>query len=168
MVAESCAECGFDFEWDRAKLLARCGDLPMTLQDLLAEAAWVRRRPAPGVWAPIEYAAHVGKAVHWYVGRIRRVLDEDRPQLEPFDFDAAAEEGEYCGRDIGEVVADVRTACRELADVARSVSANQLHRCGLGTDGSPRPVESLLVRVDHELVHHELDLRRGLGLVSEP
>jgi hypothetical protein len=164
VVAERCADCGYDLGWDRANLLARCRDFPMTLQDMLvtADAARVRRRTAP-----IEYAAHIGDAVRWYVGRIRRVLDQDLPQLKPFGFDAAAEEGEYCGCDIGEVVADVRTACRELADIARPVSATHLRRSGLASDGSPRSAHSLLVRVDHELVHHDLDLRRGLGLAHE-
>jgi hypothetical protein len=169
MTVEGCAECGYDFGWDRTSLLTRCDAFPIALQDMLATAdpARVRRRTATGLWAPIEYGAHLGEAVHWYVGRIRRVLDEDRPRLEPFDFDAAAEEGEYGDRSVGDVVADVRTACRELADIARAVSTIQLRRCGLGSDGSPRSAESLLVRAEHEVVHHELDLRRGLGLLSD-
>jgi len=35
-----------------------------------------------------------------------------------------------------------------------------------GSDGSPRSVETLLARAGHELAHHELDLRRGAGLVQ--
>ncbi len=136
------------------------------MADLLksADRHVVQRRPGAEVWSAIEYAAHVGEAVCWYVGRIRRVLKEDLPQLAPFDFDAAAEEGDYHRRSIDEVVADLRTACRALADLARSVSGSQLSRCGLSSDGSPRSVALLLTRAEHELVHHELDLRRGLGL----
>jgi hypothetical protein len=36
----------------------------------------------------------------------------------------------------------------------------------MGSDGSPRSVELLLARAGHELAHHELDLRRGLGLAQ--
>lgn len=106
--------------------MARCDGFPVVLKNMLAaDADCVRRRPAAEVWAPIEYAAHVGEAVGWYAGRIRRVLDEDHPQLESFDFDAAAEKGEYLHRSVSEVVADVRTAYREVADIARTVSGNQ-------------------------------------------
>lgn len=128
------------------------------------DESFIRRPPGPDVWSPVEYAAHTGEAVRWYVGRIKRVLDEDLPRLEPFDFDAAAEEGEYDRRSVDTVVADLRTSCRQLADIARSVSGSQLTRYGLARDGSPRSVSLLLTRADHELVHHELDLRRGLGL----
>ncbi len=129
---------------------------------LSADPERIRARVDPHVWSPLEYAAHVGEAVRWYVGRIRCVLDEELPQLAPFDFDAAAEEGEYYRRSIDQVVADLRAACRALADLARSVSSSQLGRYGLGSDGSPRSGALLLTRAEHELVHHELDVRRGL------
>jgi hypothetical protein len=164
VVPEGCHECGFDSGEDRTSLAARSDAFPEIVNDILrsADANLIRRRPAPEVWSPVEYAAHVGEAVRWYVGRIRCVLEEDLPQLESFDFDAAAEAGEYYRRRIDAVVADLRTSCRELADIARSVSASQLSRYGLGSDGSPRSVASLLTRADHELVHHEFDLRRSL------
>ncbi|WP_067976361.1 DinB family protein [Mycolicibacter icosiumassiliensis] len=124
----------------------------------------VRRRPATGTWAPIEYAAHVADAVAWYTQRVERVLQEAAPRLEPFDFDAAAEVQGYCRRNIGTVTTDVSRACAELADLAMRVGPVELRRCGRGSDGSPRSVASLLARAHHELVHHELDLRRGVEL----
>jgi hypothetical protein len=164
MPANRCAECGFDFEVDTEAIAARCEALPIALKELveLAPAGSIRRRPAPRVWAPVEYAAHIGETVSWYARRIERILAEDLPQLEPFDFDAAAEAGAYAQRSINEVVADLAAACQRLASIARTVSDAELRLRGVGSDGSPRSVASLPARADHEAVHHQLDLRRGV------
>jgi hypothetical protein len=153
------------FKEDEASLVARCGDFPEAVKDVLESTAneRIRARPVPEIWAPIEYAAHVGEALRWYAQRIRRVLDEDFPKLEPFDFVAAADAGECRRRSVDMVLIDLRAACRELANIARPVSDLQLSRCGLGSEGSPRSVALLLARAHHELVHHELDLRRGVS-----
>ena len=164
MPANTCAECGFDFEVNTEAIAARSDALPIVVKELLelAPAGSIRRRPAPGLWAPVEYAAHIGEALNWYARRIERIVADDLPQLEPFDFDAAAEAGAYAQRGIHEVVADLTAACQRLASIVRSVSDAELRLCGVGSDGSRRTVASLLARADHEAVHHELDLRRGL------
>jgi DinB superfamily len=164
VTAGRCAECGFEFEPDRAGLAARCAEFPRIVTELLASVTddRLRRRPAAGTWAPIEYAAHVAEALHWYRRRIQRVRDEDVPQLTPYDFDAAADAGDYRNRAIGEVTADVASACSQLAGLVSTLGDIELHRCGRGSDGSVRSVASLLARAHHELVHHELDLRRGV------
>ena len=165
MPANRCAECGFIFQEDKTNLVALCDDFPEIVKDVLESTPdeRIRARPVPELWAPIEYAAHVGEALRWYATRIRRVLDEDFPKLEPFDFDAAADAGEYRSRNIDTVLIDLRAACRELANIARPVNDLQLIRSGLGSDGSPRSIALLLARAHHELVHHGLDLRRGVG-----
>lgn len=167
MRPHSCSECGFDFEFDRAALARRCDSFPGTADDLLglAEKDLVRRRTNPDTWSPIEYAAHVDEAVRWYVGRIGQVLAKEFQQLAPFDFDAAAQDRQYLHRSVATVVDALRVSCSQLKDIARSTSGSQLKRCGVGSDGSPRDVALLLARAHHELVHHEVDLRRGLGLV---
>lgn len=170
MVGVGCAECGFGGGSDSAGLVVRCEAFGRFVDGVLGsgDPEGIRRRPEAGVWSMVEYCAHVGEAVGWYVGRVECVLEEDLPQLAPFDFDAAAEDGQYSQRSIDRVVADVRAACGALAELVRSVSGEQLRRCGLGSDGSPRSVELLLARAEHELVHHELDVRRGLEILGEP
>jgi hypothetical protein len=163
-----CAECGFDFAGGVAAQIARSCRFPGVLEELLgsADPAALRRRRHPDVWSPLEYSAHVGEAVLWYVGRIRRVLGAERPRLEPFDWDAAALLGGYNRRSADRVCGDAAAACGELAALARSLRPEQLPRQGIGSDGSPRSTGLLLARAGHELAHHELDLRRGLGLAQ--
>ena len=45
-----------------------------------ADEGMLRSRPSAGVWSPIEYTAHLGEALGWYVARVRRVLYEEAPQ----------------------------------------------------------------------------------------
>lgn len=157
-VPARCDECGFDFELDLVALAERCSTAADAVRVSLSSGS-IGERPAAGVWAPIEYAAHLGDAIEWYVDRVHLVLAEDRPQLAPFDFDAVA--GEYARRSRDEVVDAVGSACRRLADVAGSLGASQLGRSGVGSDGTARTVATLLARADHEIVHHLMDLRRG-------
>jgi hypothetical protein len=57
--------------------------------------ARLRRRPALGEWAIIEVVAHLADTEERALGRVRRMLAEDSPFLEPFDQEALAEERRY-------------------------------------------------------------------------
>ena len=83
-------------------------------------------------------------------------------RLTAFDWDLAASEGRYRERAVTTVAGDLRRACAELAELARSVTRDDLARAGTGSDGTPRTVGALLARAGHELAHHELDIRRGV------
>jgi hypothetical protein len=95
------------------------------------------RRPDPAAWAPLEYAAHVSEAIPWYVERIQKVVREDVPRLTPFDWDWAAVTGRYRERTIERVTADLHRACAALADLAHSITADDLARTAIGSDGTP-------------------------------
>lgn len=83
--------------------------------------------------------------------------------MESFDWDGAAELGCYVERPSRRVLDDVERARRRLREGIAGVGPSELDRVGIGSDGSPRSMEQLLARVVHELMHHELHLRRGLG-----
>lgn len=159
-----CGECRYDFEEDPVRLAERCVVFSAGMSDVLDRASLdvLSRRPTPRTWSPLEYAAHVSEAVPWYVARIRKVLRECGARLTAFDWDLAASEGRYRERGVETVTGDLRRACAALADVARSVTPDDLARTGTGSDGTPRTVRALLARAGHELAHHELDIRRGV------
>lgn len=78
--------------------------VPDVLRALIAstDAAAVRRRPAEGEWAPVEIVAHVADGEDWALRRVRRMLAEDEPELEPFDQATLAVESRYIDLDISE------------------------------------------------------------------
>ena len=133
-----------------------CEALHGTVLDVLLQ------RPDPRTWSPLEYVAHVSEVIPWYVARIHTVLHDSARQLEAFDWDLAASAGRYRQRDVETVARDLAQACAALAELARSVTGDDLARVGTGSDGTPRTVATLLARAGHELAHHELDIRHGV------
>lgn len=163
-----CAECRYGFDDEPDVLAQRCQDVVTYVRGVLSTTgrAQLLRRPAPTVWSPLEYAAHIGEAVGWYVARVQKVLAETDPQLEALDWDRAAIEGRYQTRPTAVVAEQLQASCDQLAHLARSCGTADLARTGVGSDGSPRTVRVLLARAGHELVHHQLDIYRGIGLTE--
>jgi DinB superfamily len=63
---------------------------PVVLRALVTEVdeARLRRRPAPGEWAIIEVVGHLADTEERALARVRRMLAEEAPELEPFDQEA--------------------------------------------------------------------------------
>ena len=75
---------------------------PVVLRTLVSgvDDGRLRRRPAPGEWAIIEVVAHLADTEERALGRVRRMLAEDTPQLEPFDQEALAVQRHYLDLDL--------------------------------------------------------------------
>jgi DinB superfamily len=60
---------------------------PVVLRTLVrgVDDGRLRRRPAPREWAIIEVVAHLADTEERALGRVRRMLAEEDPQLAPFD-----------------------------------------------------------------------------------
>ena len=148
-----CAECGFDnTTLDNAALveLIRSSATGWATVDLS------EKRPAPAVWSPREYAAHLIEGMEWYAERIELVLREDRPQLVGRDFtvDPVVPEGDLPAR-IDEVV-------RKVAERLDALTPEQWNRVGMGSsDGAERDIRTLASRLAHEAHHHLLDVGRS-------
>ena len=162
-----CAECGFSGRLEPADLQTALEDAPSLFSAALPVAAGadrLRRRPTPAVWSPLEYVAHTRDAVAWYEERIRSVLDHPGVTLEGFDWDEACEARRYRDEDPGEARAGLDAACVSLAGVLAGLDDADWAASGVGSaDGSPRSVHLLAQRAAHELRHHLVDVRRGMG-----
>jgi hypothetical protein len=71
----------------RQEILKTLRATPVVLRALVdgVDEARLRRRPAPGEWAIIELVGHLVDTEEQALGRVRRMLAEGNPQLEPFD-----------------------------------------------------------------------------------
>ncbi len=87
---------------ERAELLKTLRATPIVVRRLVAglSDATIRARPAEGEWAIIEVLAHLGDTDERTVARIRRMLSEEDPTLEPYDQAALATERNYIGMDL--------------------------------------------------------------------
>jgi hypothetical protein len=167
-----CTECGYDWDDDApAEALRKYADrFPRPLSRFLKDEdpdVMLRTRPEPGVWSALEYAAHTRDAFTFYSERIARVLTEDRPQLTPFDVDAAAEERGYNDEDPEAVSVGLAAVARELADRLDGLDPAQWDRIGLGSAGDERTVRYLARSAAHEGHHHMLDVGRVLRHVRQ-
>ena len=91
---------------------------PVVLRTLVSgvDDGRLRRRPAPGEWAIIEVVAHLADTEERALGRVRRMLAEEDPELEPFDQEALAEQRHYLGLELaGELARLERLRAEHLA-----------------------------------------------------
>ena len=166
LAVSACAECGYEWGGPPGDAVAVIGGFPDQLSRLVVDLGLedgdgrLRARHGAGVWSPLEYMAHTGDAIGWYAGRITRVLSEDRPALEPFDWDAYTAAQRYHERRLVDVLAGVRATCAGLAAELGSVTA--WAREGTGSDGSARTVAQLADRAAHEAHHHLRDIQHGI------
>jgi hypothetical protein len=169
-VETSCGECGFEWTAGRAATIETLRSFRSRFEALAGAAADTHRRealwarPEPGVWSPLEYAAHTRDAIGWYAERIERVTREHRPRLRAFDWDAACEDRRYADEEPTAVVRALIGASEALADRLAALDDEAWGRVGIGSDGGQRAVLELARRAVHEGVHHLHDIRRqGTG-----
>jgi hypothetical protein len=86
----------------RAEIIKTLRATPVVVRALVAgvDQAQLRRRPGPGEWAMIEVVGHLADTEERALARVRRMLGEDNPPLEPFDQKALAEQHRYLELDL--------------------------------------------------------------------
>ena len=121
----------------------------------------LRTRPAPGVWSPLEYAAHVRDVFGWYDERIRRSLVEDRPTFDGPNHEEVAEAERYNDQDPAAVADALAANADRLADTLEAMPDDGWDRVHVRW-GQERSVLLVARRAVHEGNHHLLDIGRGL------
>jgi hypothetical protein len=160
-----CGECGFDWAVERdatISLIASGGTRFTTALEPFDDTE-VRTRPAPDVWSPLEYTAHTRKALAFYDERVRLVVTENRPQLEAYDFAAAAERDAYNGEVVAFSLDGLTAAADRLAGRLRDLDDDAWTRTGIGSGGDERTVLRLARSAAHEVQHHLMDIERAGG-----
>jgi S-DNA-T family DNA segregation ATPase FtsK/SpoIIIE len=160
-----CGECGFDYdavpeEAIGASLRAETDAFVKGLS-----AGDLRKRPSPEVWSALEYACHVRDVLQVQIGRVARGLGEETPSFRPMQRDERAARLRYNEQDplvVREQLLDAATALAEVFDgldeaqLARTVTYNWPAEM-------VRPLRWVGRHTVHELLHHRLDVERGLG-----
>jgi hypothetical protein len=153
-----CPECGFaatDVDPAGIGATVRAG-LPQWAAALARDD--VRERPAPGVWSPLEYGAHVRDVFRVFDGRLASMIESDDPLFANWDQDATAVAENYAGQDPAVVAAELTAAGEAVAARFDAVRPDQLERPGRRSNGSVFTVRTLGQYFLHDVVHHLHDI----------
>jgi hypothetical protein len=162
-----CPDCGLDVgEVAVADLAPAVLGEARRWEDLLGELAEddaaLRRRPSPDVWSAIEYAGHVAGTLDVFSVRVRRVREEERPELGWWDHETAVEEGRFAVQPAGDVRAAIADGAVSLAlSLPRVDDRAAWQRIGTRRGAEVFTIEGLVRFVVHESTHHRDDAVRS-------
>ena len=144
---------------DRTEITAYLRQAP----DLIEEALHglsddeLRRRPSPGEWSALEVYCHLRDSAQEEGVRVRRLVEEDGPTLEPYDQEARAIERNYQGEDIRRLRTALRAFWGGLAYQLESLTDEQWERAGTHPEVGPVTVRS---RAEDEVEHAQAHLEQ--------
>ncbi|MBA8793322.1 hypothetical protein FHX74_000916 [Friedmanniella endophytica] len=163
-----------DWTWTLDRRCPECGlaagEVPIEEVADRAEAAaaeWVQiltsnpaaaARPAPAVWSPLEYGAHVRDVYAVFDERLGSMLDQDDPVFADWDQDATAVSDDYAGQDPDVVAEELFAAAGSLVSRLRGLRPEQLDRPGRRSEGSRFTVTTLAQYFLHDVLHHLWDV----------
>lgn len=163
-----CGDCGFTYdEAEHGEAADACRRIAREIAGRLAVGGDVAVRPAPEVWSPLEYAAHVRDVLLVQRERVllaRRSPDDDPPAPEPMGRDERVDHDGYADQ-------DPQAVARQLVDAA-DLFANVLDRLppqawdkgivyGYPPPPRRRSLRWVAVHTVHELTHHQHDIGAG-------
>ncbi|RKN57498.1 DinB family protein [Micromonospora costi] len=145
---------------DLPRLLGGMGDRYATA---LGAASEPRRRPAEGVWSPLEYTCHVRDVLRVQGERLVLALSVTTPEFPPMGRDERAVAEAYNEQDPAVVLADLADAAEALAARFAGLRPTDLDRTGVYPWPEPTARTMLWLgrHTVHEGEHHLLDIRRA-------
>jgi hypothetical protein len=159
-----CTECGFDASSiDPADVSEMIRANALAFVERLGRGSGVRSRPAPGVWSPLEYGAHVRDVYRLFGERLRSMLDEDDPLFENWNQDHTAIAQRYAESDPAAVAAELSDAATAIADAFGTVDGEQWDRPGRRSDGASYTVASFAKYLIHDPIHHLWDVDQAFA-----
>ncbi|MDT0307972.1 DinB family protein [Streptomyces sp. DSM 44917] len=162
----ACAECGFEYDLATApEVPALARGLAGEYADLLrASPAALRRRPAPRVWSPLEYACHVRDVLLVQRERTLAARRRETPVAEPMGREERVDHDGYAAQHPAGVARQLHDAAMLFAHVLERLPPADWERTLIYTYPEPaeRSLRWLAVHTHHELRHHLQDMRRQL------
>lgn len=159
VLSQPCPDCGADvgqLAIDQVAALNRT--CAASWAEVLRTRDDVSVRPAPNVWSPLEYGAHVRDVFGLFVERLDLILAEDSPSFANWDPNITAEAERYDLQDPLVVADELLAAASVIADRFDSITPEQLSRTGLRSDGAAFTIETFAQYEIHDPLHHLWDV----------
>jgi len=152
-----------------AEAIERLQAMPGFLAAAIAAAAAgeLRVRPGPDEFSLVEHACHLRDLEReGYLVRVRRLLRESRPVLEPFDGAAVAAARDYGSQDPRVAAAEFTAARRELVALVAPLTAAQLAREATFEGRALCLADVVAMIVEHDQGHRE-EIERLMDALEE-
>jgi len=148
----------------REELLKTMRAAPPVLRVLIRATSvdGLRQRPQPGEWSPAEVICHLADTEERAVGRVRRMLHEDQPDLPGYDQAALAVERRYSELDPFAEVERYATLRAEHVTLLESLDDAGWQRTGRHSEHGTVTVELYVAHVAAEDVDHLSQIARTL------
>ena len=137
---------------ERQEIIAALRALPDQIDQFTRDLSDddLRRRAPDGGWSILEVCCHLRDSAQEEGLRVRRLVEEDKPTLVPYDQEAWAIERNYQGDDIARVRTAVRAFWGGLAYQLEGLSDEHWERGGVHPEQGPVTVRS---RAEQEAEH---------------
>lgn len=155
-----CPECGLDTREVQPEEVAGLLRANAAAWPAVLAGDDPRRRRAPQLWSPLEYACHVRDVFRLYDQRLHLMLTEEDPLYPNWDQDETAVAQRYGEQDPAVVSAELTAAAVTLAGHFAQVTAEQWERPGRRSDGARFTVASFARYLVHDPIHHLADVTR--------
>lgn len=132
---------------------------------LLRDDHAIRHRPAAGEWSAIEVVGHMIDKMGIWIGRVERLLAEERPALPAYDQDALVREHDYQHADPEELFEQLRQACERFAGLVERVPVSALQREGVHEEFGPITLRQCITYPLESSPEHLQQLRAAQILV---
>ena len=161
VLERACPDCGADVGalgvGDIAAMTLEVADRFATV---LRGGVPVGQRPAPDVWSPLEYGAHVRDVFRLAATRLGMLLVEDDPVFADWDPNVTQVAERYDLQDPVIVADEVDGAASGLVETLQSLEPAQLDRPGRRSDGASFTVLTFSRYVLHDPLHHYWDVTK--------
>ena len=141
---------------NREEIIATIRSLPNELEPLLEGLGdeELRRRPSPDAWSILEVLCHLRDSAEVEGLRVRRLVEEENPTLEPYDQEELARDRDYQRDDPRRVRTAVRAFWGGLAYQLEGLSEAQWQRAGTHPEQGRVTVASCAERMAEEAREH--------------
>ena len=154
---------------DREEIIATIRSLPNEMEPLLDGLSddKLRRRPSAQEWSVLEVLCHLRDSAEIEGLRVRRLVEEENPTLEPYDQEALARDRDYQGDDSLRVRTAVRAFWGGLAYQLERLSEAQWQRAGTHPEQGRVTVGSRAERMAQHAQEHTEQMRAAReGVIS--
>ncbi len=149
---------------NRDEIIATLRGLPDEIDALTAGLSdeQMRSRPSPDEWSVLEVCCHLRDSAEIEGMRIRRLVEEENPTLEPYDQESLARDRDYQGDDPRRVRTAVRAFWGGLAYQLERLSDQEWQRAGTHPEQGRVTAASRGERMAEHAREHLSQLRAAL------